>query len=718
MNIGGVDVDGVMILSDDAQIFIEITEQRDLQKVREDVIKLETARNAYLAEHRSFPRCFCVVNGTITTGMKGAGATQRINVLSYEDFANIFFDFGKYRFARDNSAFGSAVNPLTGVKDQRDYIPVSYQIDGSSASISLNEIAKKLLHGERIILLGEYGTGKSRCSREIFRKLAETASSESLYPIALNLRDFWGLQRAQELFNRHIAELGLEMSVQTAAIRALNAERTILLLDGFDELGSQSWSNDTEKLKVIRAKSLDGVRDLIARGKNGVLVSGREHYFNGNAEMFSALGLSERTTTVIRCKSEFTEAEMQAFFAQISVDIVLPDWLPRRPLICQTIADMPADDLDQMFGVGQDELSFWDHFIKVMCERDANIRASFDARTIESVLSYLARLTRTRAANVGPITLADVQAAFESVVGQLPVEEASLMLQRLPALGRVKAESNERQFIDTYILDGLRAKDISSLFQSPENVVSSVLQTSFSNPLDDLGQRILARDIEKRSPAALSLAKRASNASNRTLASDIAASFLRTDMDRVDFERLSINDGHFIRFDMSKTVAVNLSIDSCVIGTLVLPSSVPPQTSLSHCLAERVIGVADPTGLPKWITDFHADKYDSTESISRIRQLGLKPPQEILVTIIRKTFFQKGTGRKEEALLRGLGQLASKGVANEILNRLLKDNILTVFKGNEGPVYAPNRKHAGRMKKMLYELQTSQDSLWTDITAI
>jgi hypothetical protein len=94
MNIGGVDVDGVMILSDDAQIFIEITEERELHKVREDVIKLQTARNAYLAEHKSFPRCYCVVNGTITTGMKGAGTAQRINVLSYEDFANIFFDFG------------------------------------------------------------------------------------------------------------------------------------------------------------------------------------------------------------------------------------------------------------------------------------------------------------------------------------------------------------------------------------------------------------------------------------------------------------------------------------------------------------------------------------------------------------------------------------------------------------------------------------------------
>src|SRR5262249_40947078 len=153
-------------------------------------------------------------------------------------------------------------------------------------------------------------------------------------------------------------------------------------------------------------------------------------------------------------------SEMQEFFQRIGVDIVMPDWLPRRPLICQTIAEMSEDDIDQMFGVGQDELGFWDHFIKVICERDARIHASFDAKTIERILTYLARQTRTRPADVGPITLSDVQAAFEAVVGQLPVEEASLMLQRLPGLGRVKAESHDRQFIDRYILDGLRAKDV------------------------------------------------------------------------------------------------------------------------------------------------------------------------------------------------------------------------------------------------------------------
>jgi hypothetical protein len=83
-HIGGVDLDGVIHLSPDAQIFIEITERRDLNKVREDVTKLVTARQAYLTQHQSFPRCFCVVNGKITLSMKEAAKPHNINVLSYE----------------------------------------------------------------------------------------------------------------------------------------------------------------------------------------------------------------------------------------------------------------------------------------------------------------------------------------------------------------------------------------------------------------------------------------------------------------------------------------------------------------------------------------------------------------------------------------------------------------------------------------------------------
>jgi hypothetical protein len=131
--------------------------------------------------------------------MIDAGTPHRIRVMSFSDFAAIFFDFEKYRHSRENAAFGSAINPLTGAKDVREYVPVTYLVDGSKQEVGRDDIARMLRQDRRIVLLGEYGTGKSRCSREVFKGLAETASADNLYPLALDLREFWGLRRAPEL---------------------------------------------------------------------------------------------------------------------------------------------------------------------------------------------------------------------------------------------------------------------------------------------------------------------------------------------------------------------------------------------------------------------------------------------------------------------------------------------------------------------------------------
>ena len=436
--------------------------------------------------------------------------------------------------------------------------------------------------------------------------------------------------------------------------------------------------------------------------------------------MFAALGLDQRNAIVLRCKTEFTEEETTEFFKRLQEEIAVPTWLPRRPLICQTIADLSSDELDEMFGVGQNEIQFWEHFLKMLCERDARIHPAFDAGTIENILIQLSRLTRSRQGNVGPITLNGVQAAFEAVVGQAPVEDAAVMLQRLPALGRVRAESNDRQFIDTYILDGLRAKDVASAMQAGagEIIRRALIAMRFGNPLEDLGQRILAAQMDDRIQEFVQFAQRCLAGKNKILGCDIVASALRTGLESFDFRGLTIEDGHFIRFDMSQTLPLTLQITNSVFGVIKLPSAPPPQTSISNCLAERVFGVSSANALPGWIKKLAVDKFDSVECVSRIRQIGLDPQHEILAAIIRKTFFQKGAGRKEEALTRGLGRVGTQAMISRILNLLLKNGVLSRFRGDEGWVYTPNRSLAGRMKQMLYELTVSKDPIWIEVVSL
>ncbi|MFL9829198.1 hypothetical protein, partial [Rhodoplanes sp. SY1] len=209
----------------------------------------------------------------------------------------------------------------------------------------------------------------------------------------------------------HFSDLGLD-ELESSAIKAFKNGSLVILLDGFDELGYQAWSNDSNRLRQIRAKSLEGVKDIVKSNGGGTLIAGREHYFSSTEEMYFALGMSPNNTTIVRSKNEFSDTELLEYFKNRDLDVDVPTWLPRRPLICQTIGELAADEFESMFGEQGDEIAFWNHFINVLCERDATIHISFDASIIFRIFTGLARLTRTKAANVGPISLAELQSAF------------------------------------------------------------------------------------------------------------------------------------------------------------------------------------------------------------------------------------------------------------------------------------------------------------------
>ena len=347
--------------------------------------------------------------------------------------------------------------------------------------------------------------------------------------------------------------------------------------------------------------------------------------------------------------------------------------------------------------------------------RDARIHVSFDADTIFSIFVQLARLTRSRPANVGPISLADLQQAFEACTGAAPVEEAAVMLQRLPSLGRVSAESNDRQFVDVYILDGLRAKEVISTCLGPSNDFLVAASSQWSNPLDDLGQRVLADDSSLTALSKIDFAARCLAAGNRTMACDLIASSMRSADKLVDFKGIKVENGDFKILNLRESTISNLNLKDCYIGELVLPAKGAVNSKIERCITPRVIGITSPAGLPYWIDHLEAESFDSVASVSRIRQIGLPPSHEILTTIIRKTFFQKGSGRKEEALLRGLGSPATRNLTRKILNLLVREKFLTTFKGDQGDVYTPVRSHTQRMQRMLDELRSSDDTVWKQV---
>ncbi len=228
--------------------------------------------------------------------------------------------------------------------------PLPIRISKRIVSIPQAIWRKQLIDGRNIILTGEYGSGKSRCISEVFAISSAMWAESYQFPVAVNLRDCWGLQRSEEIVRRHFDSLGLD-DITPAAVRAFNSRNMLFLIDGFDEIGVQSWSSDDARLRQLRSQALSGVRDIVQTCGTGTLIAGRDHYFSSNSEMLSALGLNMSDTLIVGVKEEFSAEEMTAYFEAAQIEFDAPEWLPRRPLMCQTISNLDADERSQMFGL-------------------------------------------------------------------------------------------------------------------------------------------------------------------------------------------------------------------------------------------------------------------------------------------------------------------------------------------------------------------------------
>ncbi|WP_394692516.1 hypothetical protein [Hyphobacterium sp.] len=130
------------------------------------------------------------------------------------------------------------------------------------------------------------------------------------------------------------------------------------------------------------------------------------------------------------------------------------------------------------------------------------------------------------------------------------------------------------------------------------------------------------------------------------------------------------------------------------------------------CAIEKLIGIGSKEALSECFANCEIEKYESIENLAKLKALDLSPKHKILLTIIQKTFFQPGAGRKEEALTRGFGQIAKKKDWEEVLSLLLKEGILDIGEGKEGKLYIPVRKNARRMKNIKEKMTYCGDELW------
>lgn len=712
--ISGVNFDAVLRISSEEIILIEITKECNLEKIRTDIAKLQPVKANFI-QNSTLAKAYIIITEKPTPGMTELARDSKINLITIHDFTKLAFDYNSYTNARKKLAFGSAINPSTGQPDQHEYIPVVYTSENGRKEFTTENIADKIKKKERIVLLGDYGTGKSRCTKEIFEILAKT-DNKSIFTLSINLREHWGSSSSVEIIAGHLKRMGLSSAIDKA-MHLLNEGHINLILDGFDEVGSQTFGSNESKRESIRREALKGVRELIRDCKGGVLITGRPHYFNSNNEMFNSLGIDLRNSnsSLIRCASEFTTAQAAKYLNSINIKSGIPAWLPKKPLMFLILADIDQKEAEHILSSSNGEIGFWGQFIDTVCLREAKIHTSIDPLYVRQVLTNLAKQTRCSSRPLGRISPKDVNKAYEDATGLAPDESGQLMLSRLCTLGRIEPESPDRQFVDPYIVQLLFAE---STAEDISNKNYKILDEPWSQALTEIGIFFLAQWIEQfdLEPECHAIINRIGRPENTQATGEIISALsLIPDMD-YDFKNVTIEIADIPILALGNSKISNLTIRDCLISELSFDNCKADEKSnifIERCKIRNASGL---TSTPAWVKESPIENTKSISNAKRIKQSNLPASQKLLLSIIQKIFFQRGGGRKEATLYKGgFGQQFDRKIIDKILSLLVNDGYIEKSKDSSGFIYNPNREYTSKMKAIKDQLSLCQDSLWLKV---
>lgn len=716
-HIQGVNFDCVARPSMDQIILIEVTEERDLDKVRRDLTKIVPVRLALISNGYNC-RAYIVMRHAPTHGMIEAGEAQKVYVRSLSAFESEFFDYQNYIQLRRSRTFGSSVDQKTGENDNISYIPVEY-LGSNEISFDIASIATELLSDGNVLLVGDFGTGKSRCFEEVFNSIANKTSHLGKYALAINLRDHWGASTAEEVLSGHLAGIGFTASFDNV-IRLFNHGNLVLLLDGFDEVGAQSFGANRDRRQTLRKDALKGVRELVKRAKTGVFITGREHYFDNDEEMLAAIGMSPLNTKIISCLSEFTVDQAKTYLHQLCFVGDIPQWLPKKPLIFQVLSSIDRDALVSLVGDQLGEFAFWGKFLNAISYRESNIHGSINQDAVRRVLLEIANATRNGATFLGDLTSDDLSSAYTRAAGESPDDVGQQMLMRLCTLGRVGSESPNRQFVDDYIADGLRAE---SFIKKIEEQDRSIVDLDWRQPLRRLGCFLISQaafvTTQSVKPYQAMLHALAGRRNCQAYCEVLGA--LSMD-DRgamsIDMNNATVTNATFYWLGLKGNIS-NGYIRSCVIENLFL-DDVRLITSSAFEIRDSIIldvyGISTASALPSFIAQCEINRYEDLQSASSIKRMNLSNNQKLLLAVVHKIFFQPGSARKEAALAKGgFGAPGDVKMISKILNVLLKHGVIEVHKGDEGKLYRPVRHYTHRMQDLKSQLYLSSDPIWLEV---
>jgi hypothetical protein len=717
----GRERDGVFE-SDEFVHLIECTVSRSKQKAAEDLEKIEKLSKKYQAR---FPQKF--VKGWFVT-LNEPTAEQRsvfqkvrgrIVILSFDHFRSKLVDARSYLSARDNYPFGSVRDPETGnARTQLDYVPLDI-VDEHDVLFTIDSLCDAMLDGRRFVLLGDYGAGKSATLRELYLRTATRFRGGKIlrFPVLLNLRDHHGQTDPVEALERHARRVGF--GPPESLVRAWRAGFLLLLLDGFDEIATAGWAGKTKKLRDLRHRSMELLRTFIRETPAGVglVLSGRAHFFDTDREMKSALAFDSTFTTVNL--NEFNDAQVAVYLAQLGWRDPIPEWVPSRPLLLGYLAskNLLRETLEVEAGSGP--AAGWNSLLERISAREAEIEAGIDAGTVRRLIEHIATVARSSADGLGPLSPDQIMVAFSEMCGYPPDDRGAVLLQRLPGLAGHSSEDGSRVFIDQDFASAAQGSAVFEYIQSP--FVMKIDPENWQTALLPLGVEVaacrcaLASFTDAKITAALSHASE--NFRSDTLCADVFLVLNQlggtyTEASKVFVREVLIPE---LRLEAPSGDLHEIEFQDSVIGRVELAPDVASEhlPGLLRCYIAVVEGRTGVKDLPGSFRESVVDSFDdSVQTTDAILALSLPLGTKVMLTVLKKLYAQRGSGRRDSALTRGLDVRAQQLVP-QVMNILRREGFVTRNRQADQIVWLPTKSSEMRRRALgiLASPNTSSDPL-------
>jgi hypothetical protein len=700
--------------TEDFIVCIECTVSRQRDKAVDDAVKLDKLIRKLTPKHPAkFIKGWFITLHEPTADQRGVIAKYqgKIVTCSYDQFRAKLIDARSYITARGKYPFGSVRDPKSGspIFDVR-YVPLDI-LDEEGTPHDVESIASQLIGKRRIILTGDYGAGKSSTAREVYLNLARRfwEGKVTYFPVLLNLRDHHGQIDPVEAIERHARKIGF--SAPSSLVRAWRAGYCTMILDGFDEIASAGWAGITKKLRDLRYRSMELIRVFIRETppSNGLLITGRAHFFDSERELSQALNL---TSNFRRLKlTEFTTEQVASFLQQLGWGKSVPEWLPTRPLL---LAYLVSRGLLSQASEGGDSVSpaaGWHDLLDRISERESEIEAGIDPTTVRRLIETLATAARATTDGLGPLSPEIITNCFKAVCGYAPDDRGAVLLQRLPGLGGVSAEDGSRVFIDDDYAEAARSGDVFRYIEDP--FISQLDCEPWQLSLRVLGVDIIAYrcQLAGYDYGKIGAALRAAYERQRghTLATDILLCLMSL---RICYEGPKIYLKEVIVDEILVEDEVcsmgTIEFQDTVVGRLELSSGAPAGNipTFRRCHFAKIDGRTGERDLPS--DRFIECTYDEFEHTSRttraILALHLPLTTKVMLTILKKLFAQSGSGRRESALYRGLDARAQEVVPG-VLSLIKRHEFVVKTRQGTITVWLP-AKTPGIRKRALSILAT------------